>query len=152
MPLTFGTAFLERIGSLIWEQIPIGRPVHLVALASGGISMAIAAAVTDPGMRLRSVTIVKRAFDFDSPQLCPDVEDAVAILDNTLHSGRSVTMSIRQLTKRGITPECVITLFDAANDCEREARSRIEKSAGVPLRSCAAWADRHEWGSRPDLP
>jgi orotate phosphoribosyltransferase len=146
MPLTLGAAFIDRLGTGIWAQIPEDRPTHLVAVASGGVGMGIAAAATVPDGRLRSVTVVKRAFDFDSPELDPAPEDAVVILDNSLHTGRSMAKVIDQLHARTIKADCVITIFDGAHDCERAARARLEQATGVPVRSCARWADRHDWG------
>jgi orotate phosphoribosyltransferase len=146
MPLTLGAEFVDRLGHGIWAQIPEDRPAHLLALASGGVGMGIAGAATAPERRLRSVTVVKRAFDFDSPELRPAREDVVVILDNSLHTGRSVARAIEQLRTRGVEAGCVITIFDGAHDCERAARRRLEQTTGVPVRSCARWADRHDWG------
>ncbi len=108
--------------------------------------MGIAAAATAPGSRLRSVTVVKRAFDFDSPDLRTAPGESVVVLDNSLHSGRSAAAVIRQLHARDIAVETVITIFDGANDCESQARKRLEDSTGVPVQACASWSDRHNWG------
>jgi len=145
MPLTLSTTLIERMGTRIWEQIPGDRPAHLVVVAAGGVGLGIAGAAMAPALRLRSVTVVKRAFDFDSPELAPDPGDAVVVLDNTLHSGRSLATVIRQLRARDIAADCVITLFDAAHDCEWQARKRLQTITGLPVRSCARWIDRHEW-------
>jgi orotate phosphoribosyltransferase len=145
MPLTFSAEFVHRLGNGIWAQIPDERPAHLVVVASGGVGMGVAGAATASAGRLRSVTVVKRAFDFDSPQLDPAPEDVVVILDNSLHTGRSVAKVIDQLNARNIKADCVITIFDGAHDCETEARQRLEQTTGVAVRSCASWADRHNW-------
>ncbi|MFE2970153.1 hypothetical protein ACFXKC_42160 [Streptomyces sp. NPDC059340] len=145
MPLTLEAAHVERLGRGIWEQIPAHRPVHLVVVATGGVGMGIAAAATAPESRLRSVTVVKRAFDFDSPELRAVPGEAVVVLDNSMHSGASVATVIKHLRSRDIEAECVITIFDGANGCEDQARKRLEDHTGVPVRSCASWADRREW-------
>ena len=117
MPLTLDAALVERMGRGLWGQIPTGQPVHLVVVATGGVTMGIAAAATAPAGVLRSVTVVKRAFDFDSPQLQAGPDEAVVVLDNSMHSGRSVGTVIRHLQTRQVSVESVITIFDGANDC-----------------------------------
>lgn len=145
MPLTLGTPMIDRLGRAIWRLLPADRPVHLVVVATGGVSMGIAAAAAAPVGLLRSVTVVKRAFDFDSPQLRPDPDEPVVLLDNSMHSGRSVATVIGHLQTRNIAVECVITIFDGANDCETQARKRLADTTGVPVLACASWADRHSW-------
>ncbi|MEV7404918.1 hypothetical protein AB0N93_31595 [Streptomyces sp. NPDC091267] len=145
MPLTFAPAFLTRLGGRLWECVPAGAPAHLVVLATGGVGMGVAAALTAPDGRLGSVSVVKRAFDFDSPQLAPAPGEPVVVLDNSLHSGRSVEAAVKHMTARGVTPSIVLTVFDAAHDCERRARERVARDTGVPVSSLAPWADRHAW-------
>jgi orotate phosphoribosyltransferase len=145
MPLTLRTPLTERLGTRIWEQIPGDRSIHLVVVATGGVGMGIAAVAMAPASRLRSVTVVKRAFDFDSPELTPDPEDAVVVLDNSVHSGRSLAKVIGHLKTRGIAVDCVITIFEGAHECEQLARKRLETIMGLPVRSCARWRDRHDW-------
>lgn len=145
MPLTLDTSIIKRLGQGIWAQIPPERPAHLVVVATGGVGMGIAAASTASDSRLRSVTVVKRAFDFDSPALTAAPGEAVVVLDNSMHSGRSVATVIKHLQARDIAVESVITIFDGANDCERQARKRLEDNTGVPVLACAPWDDRHTW-------
>jgi orotate phosphoribosyltransferase len=145
MPLTLDASMVERMGRGVWGQIPAGRPVHLVVVATGGVSMGLAAAAVAPAGLLRSVTVVKRAFDFDSPQLRVGPGESVIVLDNSMHSGRSVATVIGHLQARQVPVESVITIFDGANDCESQARKRIEDTTGVPVLACAGWSERHSW-------
>jgi orotate phosphoribosyltransferase len=145
MPLTLSAAMTRRLGTSIWAQLPARRPAHLVVVATGGVGMGIAGAATAPPGRLKSVTVVKRAYDFDSPELTAGPGDAVAVLDNSIHSGRSLERVIWHLRARDIAADCVITIFDAAHGCEQQARQRLEAVTGLPVRSCARWSDRHQW-------
>lgn len=145
MPLTLDTSVIDRLGQAMWARIPADRPVHLVVVATGGVGMGISAAATAPAGRLRSVTVVKRAFDFDSPELQAGPGESVVVVDNSMHSGRSVATVIKHLQARDVAVESVITIFDGANDCESQARKRLEDTTGVPVLACANWADRHSW-------
>lgn len=149
MPLTLDVAQLEDLGDALWEQLPTTRPVHAVALATGGVGLAVALAQRAGGRPLASVSLAKRAFGFDTPSLRVQEGDHVVVLDNTLHTGRSALMALEELDAPGAT-RSVLTVVGAANPCEAQMRARITDLTGVPVTECTPWSGRDRWRGPDD--
>lgn len=145
MPLTLSSELMRRIGEAVWRQLPGDVGVHLVVVANAGFGVGVGAVMAAPVSRLRSVTVVKPMYDFDLPDLVSGADEAVVILDNSLHTGRSVARVVEHLCKRGIPVAAIVTVFDGANACESQARCKLTTRTGVPVLACARWADRQNW-------
>jgi orotate phosphoribosyltransferase len=147
MPLTLTEPVLAKIGAALWTLMPPARRVHAIALASGGIGLGIALTHEAPPGLLRSVTVAKRSFGFDCPELSLDNNEHVVVLDNSLHSGRSAMEALTHVRTHNPFSCDVITLFSAANQCEQLARDRLTDLSGIRVLACAPWSERHDWGS-----
>jgi orotate phosphoribosyltransferase len=118
---------------------------HVIVVATSGVGMGLAALRAAERGLIASVTIVKRDFGFDAPDLNVAPHERVVVLDNSMHTGETAMLVLDALRKQGISVESIITLIGSKNACEERIRDQVRSATGVAVLACAEWADRHRW-------
>lgn len=132
LPGTVNWETLDELGSRLCATLEQGPPTHLVAISASGILLATCALATCP--QVVSFTVVKAAYQYDLKYLVTKPGDSVVLIDNSVHTGRTVMAAIASL-QQDHWVSAVVKLIDYEDDLEERVNRSILEKTGVVVRS-----------------
>lgn len=130
---------LASIGDRIWREIPARDQVHLVVILGSGASLAFAAFASSMSSRIAAVTVVKREYGFDLPDIdASQLALPAVIVDLRIRTGATAFRVISVLKSQGVSDITFVRLFSSGGPVDEQRIGDRLASAGVRLVTCFA--------------